>query len=226
MGLFLILSLTLPMNNHLYQNIITAFVLLGSVFVLILIIRSPVLKENPETWLYFAAFVIFIVIGGMSKIFLNYVWYMTGLLNNIFLIMCQGLVLSGRFSRTYHQLEIIKEEHDQLLAKNKKLLNSAAVLPKSLSKGSLRLDLIASRAFVDGKDLFLNSKEFSCLLLLSQNEGKTISTETIYQEVWKRPLNDNIKTLRTTIYTLRKKIDPSGYTITATRGSGYIFERI
>ena len=134
--------------------------------------------------------------------------------------------MSNRFNAMYTSLETTLEERDYLLTQIKTLLSKAAVVPKSLAKGSLTLDIIAYRAFVDNQDLLLTPKEFAVLLLLTQYEGKTMSAETIYEIVWKLPLNDNINTLKKTISTLRKKIENSGYEIAVSRGKGYIFERI
>jgi len=99
-------------------------------------------------------------------------------------------------------------------------------LPKFLAKGSLKLDTIAGRAFINDNDLLLTHKEFAILLLLANKEEETINAQSIYENVWKQPLGGNINTLQATISSLRKKIEPSGYTITVFRGQGYTFEQI
>jgi DNA-binding response OmpR family regulator len=98
-------------------------------------------------------------------------------------------------------------------------------IPKTLAKDALTADIIAGRAFIKGRDLLLTQKEFAVLILFMQNEEVTMSMEGLYEKVWKRPLGGNRNTLQTTISNLRKKIEPSGYTITASRGQGYVFER-
>jgi DNA-binding response OmpR family regulator len=127
-------------------------------------------------------------------------------------------------------LEATVAERNNLLAQIETYLSHTAVVPKSLAKGSLSFDIISGRAFIESggetRDLLLKQKEFAVLLLLAQNEGKTLDAQTIYENVWKLPLRDDKNTLRATISTMRKKIDPSGYTVSVIRGEGYVFERI
>jgi DNA-binding response OmpR family regulator len=75
-------------------------------------------------------------------------------------------------------------------------------------------------------DLLLTPKEFAVLLFLAEKEGEIISAEAIHESVWKQSLGDDTSTLRMTISNIRKKIDPSGYTINVNRGQGYVFEQI
>ncbi|MDR0496756.1 MAG: winged helix-turn-helix domain-containing protein [Treponema sp.] len=144
------------------------------------------------------------------------------------------IALSQRFRGMYRQLEITVSERNQLLDQIKTSLSQTAVVPKSLAKGSLSFDIIAGRAFINSNgenkgllnlDLLLTPKEFAILLLLAQNEGEPLSSETIYENVWKQSLRDDKNTLKTTISKMRKKIELSGYTITFLSNKGYIFER-
>jgi DNA-binding response OmpR family regulator len=111
-----------------------------------------------------------------------------------------------------------------LLARIESLLRrTESHVPKTLTKGHLSLDIIARRAYIDNNDLLLTHKEFACLLMLAQNEGHIISAPVIYEQIWKQKLEDDKNTLKTTISTLRKKIEPSGYAITVSREQGYTF---
>ena len=123
-------------------------------------------------------------------------------------------------------------DNDVFLARIESLLRRTSRVPKKLTKGPLTLDIIAGRAFIDGRDLLLTQREFAVLLFLTQNEGQVLSAQTIYREVWKQPTsggspssNTNIdtNTLKATISNIRKKIEPSGYAITVLRGQGYTF---
>jgi len=109
-----------------------------------------------------------------------------------------------------------------LLARIESLLRRTFRVPRTLTKGSLTLDIIAGRGFIDGRDLLLTQKEFAVLLLLMQNEGRVISAETIYTNVWKQDADIDTNTLKATISNIRKKIEPSGCEINASRGKGYI----
>jgi DNA-binding response OmpR family regulator len=81
----------------------------------------------------------------------------------------------------------------------------------------------ALRAFANGTDMLLKPKEFALLLLFVQNLGKTISFETLYEGVWKAPLNNDSRTLRKHISVIRKQLEEtdSGFTIENDRGEGY-----
>ena len=94
---------------------------------------------------------------------------------------------------------------------------------KTVVKGNLTIDPVASQAFLDGEDLLLKPKEFSLLYLFVLNEGKLLSAGLVYEKVWKAPLNDNTGSLRVQISSLRKKLEGSGYMITFKHGEGYCF---
>lgn len=104
------------------------------------------------------------------------------------------------------------------------LLRRAERLPNVLQKGSLKLDIIAGQAFLNGEDLLLTQKDFALLLLFTQNEDEVMSAEYLYEKVWKVRLNENVNALKNAISRLRTKLNDTGYTITAIRGEGYMFE--
>ena len=124
-----------------------------------------------------------------------------------------------------------------LLARIESLLRRAERVPQVLKKGSLVIDIVSGRVFLEtadisdtaeeskNQDLLLTQKEFACLLLFVQNEDSLMSHQFIYESVWKQPLNNNIDTLKKTISNLRIKIEDSEYMINSSRGDGYIFER-
>jgi DNA-binding response OmpR family regulator len=117
-------------------------------------------------------------------------------------------------------------DNDVLLAHIEMFWRWTERIPKTLVRGTLTADIIAGRALINGRDLLLTQKEFALLLVFMQNEGITMSVEDLYKKVWKRPLGENKNTLQTTISTLRKKIEPSGYGISVSRGQGYVFELV
>ena len=116
-------------------------------------------------------------------------------------------------------------DFDILLTRVETLLRRVSNIPEIIEKGSLKLDVLAGLAFINGGDLLLAQKEFSLLLLFVQNENKTISAEYLYKKIWKTMLNDNTNALKNAISRLRNKIFDSGYTISAVRGEGYVFKR-
>ena len=111
-----------------------------------------------------------------------------------------------------------------LLARLKRLLQSAEQVPERVTHGVLTIDILSGQALLHGKDLFLSQKEFTLLLMFTQNEGQVIGIERLYEKVWGQSLNNNTGALTNMIYRLRKKIKGSGYDIVAERGQGYCFE--
>ena len=115
-------------------------------------------------------------------------------------------------------------DYKVLAARIEALLRRAERMPEVLQKGTLRLDVLASRAFLRGENLQLTQKEFTMLLFFTQNEGKIISGDYLYEKVWNAALNDSTVALKNALSRLRKKLDDSDYTISALRGRGYLFE--
>jgi len=103
------------------------------------------------------------------------------------------------------------------------LIRRAGMLKESVNIGSLRFDLLSNQAFLDGKDLLLTQKEFALLLLLAQNERKTLSAEYLYEKVWGRPMNGNTSALRAHVSCLKKKISDltDDVIIAFSRNEGY-----
>ena len=106
------------------------------------------------------------------------------------------------------------------------LLRRAERMPETLQKSSLKLDIMASKAFLRGDDLLLTQKEFAMLLVFAQNEDKLVSDEYLYKKIWSGTFNDDPVALRNTVSRLRKKLVNSEYTVSVTRGEGYLFQRI
>ncbi|MCL2078369.1 MAG: response regulator transcription factor [Oscillospiraceae bacterium] len=116
-------------------------------------------------------------------------------------------------------------EYEVLLARIKALFRNIEYLSERIVCGILTLSPISGQAFINGEDLLLTQKEFALLLMFVQNEGKTVSTEYLYEKVWGLQIIDDMGTVNTTISRLRKKIEPSGYYIFVTRNKGYTFDK-
>jgi DNA-binding response OmpR family regulator len=117
---------------------------------------------------------------------------------------------------------------DVFLARVESLLRRARRIPDVLAMGSLRLDITANRAFLNGADLMLTQKEFALLLLFAQNEGRNMTSEYLYERVWGNPFNNDDRTLKKHISVVRRKLKEGagGYTIVAYRYEGYRFEPV
>ena len=100
----------------------------------------------------------------------------------------------------------------------------AGTSDKILIKGALKLDIIASQAFIDDESISLTPKEFSLLLFFAQNEGRVISAAQMYETIWNAPLEKDKNALQTAISKLRQKVERAGFSIDSIRGKGYIFQ--
>lgn len=112
-----------------------------------------------------------------------------------------------------------------LLARVEALLRRAQQVPERIQKGRLCLDVTADVATLDGADLLLTQKEFALLLIFTQNAGRFISAEYLYEKVWKQPMASDSQAFRKALQRLREKIKDSGWQIEMSRGEGYSFER-
>ncbi|MCL2253234.1 MAG: response regulator transcription factor [Lachnospiraceae bacterium] len=112
---------------------------------------------------------------------------------------------------------------DVFTARIDALLRRAHTMSDSIFVGLLRFDLISNKASYDGEDLLLTQKEFALLLLLAQNEKKTLTPDTLFQKVWGQPPNGDTAAIRFQISGLKKKIAAAteNILIETTRGEGY-----
>ncbi|MCL2339652.1 MAG: response regulator transcription factor [Actinomycetia bacterium] len=91
--------------------------------------------------------------------------------------------------------------------------------------GTLKLNMKALAANLNGVDLMLTQKDFSLLRYFTQNENRFITSEQLYEQVWNQPLNENTQAIRSATSRLRSKLAGSGYTIVSVRGKGYCFQK-
>lgn len=79
-----------------------------------------------------------------------------------------------------------------------------------------------------GGPIELPPKEFDLLLLLARNQGRVLTKQRIYEEVWGEPYAYDDSTIMAIVSRLRKKIEPDqshpSY-IRTVRGVGYRFSR-
>lgn len=123
--------------------------------------------------------------------------------------------------------DYLKKPYDfsELSARIEALLRRAARVPEIVSKGRLSLDVTASVAYLNSKDLLLAQKEFALLLIFAQNEGRFLDGEYLYEKAWKAPLASDSNALKNAIARLRAKIAGCGWRIEWSRGCGYCFEK-
>ena len=112
-----------------------------------------------------------------------------------------------------------------LLARLSNLLQSAQQVPETIVRGLLTLKTTSMTAYNGGEDMLLAQKEFAVLLLFTQHEGKTMSTEYLYEQAWGQPMNEDNKAVKRTVSRLRGKLVGSGFSISNEYGEGYRFAR-
>ena len=105
------------------------------------------------------------------------------------------------------------------------LLRRASMIPETIEAGPLKLEPASGRAFLNGEDMALSQKEYALLQQFVQHPEELLRVETLYEKVWGQVMIDDDSSLKNMVYRLRKKLNGSGYTITAERGEGYMLER-
>lgn len=118
----------------------------------------------------------------------------------------EGLVAGGNdyITKPYDVKEFVARVNAQLRLAQMNRWDTEQV--KTLTRGPLTLDVVAIRAFLNGEDMMLSTREFSVLLFLMKNEGRTMSAEVIYEEAWKQSLAGNASALWKCISRLKNKL--------------------
>lgn len=114
----------MPINMP-YSTMLAAFLIL--VFALLAIVkaaRSPVLKENPWTRLYFISLFLFLCMG-LTKLTGSFYLYMPGLVSNLFMILTQSLLLSQSYAGAFKLVEETNQNLEQLVDERTKSLQAA-----------------------------------------------------------------------------------------------------
>ena len=103
------------------------------------------------------------------------------------------------------------------------LLRRACAVNENIAVGLLKFDLLSHQASCIGKDLLLTQKEFALLLILAQNEKKTLTFDYSFEKAWGQPLSGDTSALRLQMSNLKKKLSAvtENVVIETTRGEGY-----
>ena len=108
-----------------------------------------------------------------------------------------------------------------------RVAEAANQMPREITGGPLRVNTESRRAYLNGEELELTSKEFDLLALLMSKPDATFTREQIMSTVWDENYWGSTRTLDTHISTLRRKIgddtDPPTLIVTV-RGVGFRFE--
>lgn len=114
-----------------------------------------------------------------------------------------------------------------LLAHLEALLRRAVHIPDTLVTGALTLEIRANRALMFGADMLLTQKEFAVLLLLAEHEGQPISTERLYETVWKQAPDAGVgNAVKPVISRLRRKLGAEFVVENDREMEGYVLTRL
>lgn len=140
----------------------------------------------------------------------------------------EGLVAGGNdyITKPYDVDEFLARVGAQL--RLARMNRQAAENSKTMIRGPLTLDVVALRAFLSGNDMLLSAREFSVLLFLLKNEGKTLSAAQIYEGAWSQPMASSANALWKCISRLKSKLTLSDGSISLLnfRNEGYMLEII
>ncbi len=90
-----------------------------------------------------------------------------------------------------------------------------------LIKGNLELNKESYKCLIDHHEISLTTKEFEILYLLLKNDGKVVTKEMLFNEVWQMDVSIETRTLDMHIKSLRNKIKDANFEIITIRGMGY-----
>lgn len=110
---------------------------------------------------------------------------------------------------------------DELILRIQSLMRRGNMEQEEMNPKGLTFNSLSNQAFYDGKDLMLKPKEYAVLELLNKNRDYYLSAEEIYSAVWNIDGGEDLSTVHNHIYSLRKKLTGTGYSIELKRGRGY-----
>ncbi len=115
---------------------------------------------------------------------------------------------------------------DELLLRIQSLMRRGNMNQSDTNQDGLTFNSLSNQAFYDGKDLMLKPKEYAVLELLDKNRDFYLSAEEIYSAVWNTEGGDDLSTVHNHIYSLRKKLADTRFSIELKRGRGYRLKEI
>jgi DNA-binding response OmpR family regulator len=127
-------------------------------------------------------------------------------------------------SRPYRIPELASLLRGSLPGADGGAIEGAGAASLALRSGALELDALGHRLFVDGSPVNLALREFGIMDFLLRNNGRVVSREELWTEVWHKPLPPVNNTIAVHIRRLRHKLGDSEAQprfIHTVRGIGY-----
>lgn len=112
----------------------------------------------------------------------------------------------------------------ELVLRVRSLLKWSAAAPQinRLRSGPFLIEKSRLQAYLDGEPLNLTGTEFQILLLLLENEGKTVTREDFQAKIWGSEETGS-RALDTQMMRLREKLGSQAAAIRSVRGTGYCY---
>jgi len=101
---------------------------------------------------------------------------------------------------------------DELVARMRAVLrriSASSVRTEALESGDFRVDLLAHKVEIQGKEIYLTPKEFDLLTFLLRNAGTVLTHKNVLTAVWGRTYADQPDAVYVLVRQLRKKIEPN-----------------
>lgn len=117
-------------------------------------------------------------------------------------------------------LSVLKEHINALLGR----MNQSKGNKTYLTKGSLKLNTVERKVYLDGNLISTTPREYDLLLFFMKNERIVLSRNTILDSVWGYNYVGDLRTVDTIIKQLRKKLEGHNDYIVSVYGIGYKFE--
>jgi two-component system phosphate regulon response regulator PhoB len=89
--------------------------------------------------------------------------------------------------------------------------------------GILKVDTVAHRVFVSGREVPLTALEFRLLVNFMSSRERVLSREKLLREVWGIRAHADTRTVDTSVKRLRQKLGPAASSIETVRSVGYRF---
>ena len=113
----------------------------------------------------------------------------------------------------------------ELEARVRALTRRSAGTAPTIQCGALSFDQVGRVAQIDGAPLDLSAREVGLLEVLLARMGRLVSKDQLVDHLcgWGEEVSHNA--IEVYVHRLRKKLEPSGATISTVRGLGYCFEK-
>ena len=98
---------------------------------------------------------------------------------------------------------------------------SGSTETKVLNAGRISINLLSQRVSIDGKAIDLTPTEYRLLVLLVQQQGRTIGRTQLLADVWAAVPDMQTRTVDVHVQRLRSKLGPIGESVETIRGVGY-----